>query len=234
MAIFKNTPPIVTNGLVLALDAANPKSYTSGSTNWFSLGNPTLSGSLINGPTFDSQNGGSIVFDGVNDHVNCGTTNIIPGSYTVSTWIKYTPKVGTAVYFGRSNAAPNFDQTAILGWTNIGDKFFVSGKTVGGSYIGITSSFSPSTSIIYNVVGTFNTASTVLNLYINGVLNNTRIIGSLYITGSNLINQVGCSDGTAPGNFTQGNIYDVKIYNRELSAQEITQNYNATKGRFGL
>ncbi len=60
------TPTIVTNGLVLNLDAANTKSYVSGSTNWFSLGNPSLSGSLISGSGFNNQNGGSIISSLVN------------------------------------------------------------------------------------------------------------------------------------------------------------------------
>jgi hypothetical protein len=228
-------PDIVTNGLILNLDAGNPYSYLSGSsgTTWTNTVaiSSSISGTLVNGPVYAN---GAITFDGVDDFVNCGTTNIIPGSWTVSAWIKHTPKTGTAVYFGRSGTAPNYDQTAILGWTSTGNKLFTSGKTVGGSYISTTSSFSPSTSITYNVVGTFDTSSTVLNLYINGVLDGTRTIGSLFTTGSNLVNQVGCSDGLTPSNFTQGNIYDVKVYNRALSATEITQNFNALRGRYGI
>ena len=59
---------IVTNGLVLALDAANRRSYISGSFVWNDISGNRNSGSLINGPTFDSANGGSIVFDGTNDY----------------------------------------------------------------------------------------------------------------------------------------------------------------------
>jgi hypothetical protein len=85
------TPTIVTNGLVLNLDAANTKSYVSGSTNWFSLGNPSLSGSLINGPTFNSGNGGSIVFDGVNDYASFGVISSLPSGTsdrTMMGWVR--------------------------------------------------------------------------------------------------------------------------------------------------
>ena len=63
------SPKIVTDGLVLVLDAGNIKSYRSGSTSWFDLSGSTTTGSLVNGPTFNGGNGGSIVFDGTNDRV---------------------------------------------------------------------------------------------------------------------------------------------------------------------
>ena len=68
MAIFKNSPPIVTDGLVLYLDAANTKSYPTTGTTWNDLLGAISGGTLINGPTFNSANGGSIVFDGVDDY----------------------------------------------------------------------------------------------------------------------------------------------------------------------
>ena len=64
---YINTPPVVTNGLILHLDAGNRLSYTSGSTVWNDLSGNNNSGSLTNGPTFNSANQGSIVFDGSND-----------------------------------------------------------------------------------------------------------------------------------------------------------------------
>ena len=66
---FSYSPKIITDGLVLYLDAANPYSYVSGSTVWNDISRTMTSGSLINGPTFSSANNGSIVFDGVNDYV---------------------------------------------------------------------------------------------------------------------------------------------------------------------
>lgn len=65
-------PDIITDGLVFCLDAANSKSYPGTGTAWTDLSGNDNNGTLTNGPTFDSSNGGSIVFDGVNDQVNCG------------------------------------------------------------------------------------------------------------------------------------------------------------------
>jgi hypothetical protein len=79
------------SSLVLELDAADRNSYVSGSTTWFDLSGNSNSGSLVNGPTFDSANGGSIVFDGTNDFVNLGTPSTLVGlqvPLTINLWAK--------------------------------------------------------------------------------------------------------------------------------------------------
>ena len=77
---------IVTDGLVLLLDAANTKSYVSGSTIWNDLSRSGNTGTLTNGPTYNSSNGGSIVFDGSNDFIE-GTITV-PTSFTFNVWLK--------------------------------------------------------------------------------------------------------------------------------------------------
>ena len=84
---FYRGPNIVTDGLVLVLDAANPTSYISGSTTWRDLSGNNNSGSLVNGPTFNSVNGGSIVFDGSNDYVEISPVNA-SSQFTLNLWIK--------------------------------------------------------------------------------------------------------------------------------------------------
>ena len=64
-----HSPSLVMNGLVLALDAANPKSYPGSGTTWTDLSGRGNTGTLTNGPTYSSANGGSLVFDGTNDYV---------------------------------------------------------------------------------------------------------------------------------------------------------------------
>ena len=80
----------MTNGLILSLDAANTKSYQSGSTTWFDKSGNAKNGTLTNGPTFNSENGGSIVFDGVNETINLGTGNtFLPlPQFTIDIWFK--------------------------------------------------------------------------------------------------------------------------------------------------
>ena len=92
--IIKNgyfgTPPTKANGLVLYLDAANRKSYVSGSTVWNDISGNGYSGSLANNPIFNSQNGGNIVFDGVNNYATVSDSNLfnLDNGLTVSIWFK--------------------------------------------------------------------------------------------------------------------------------------------------
>jgi len=84
---FNYSPKVATDGLVLYLDAANPKSYVSGSTTWGDLSRGGNNGTLVNGPTFDGGNGGSIVFDGVNDYGTVPTNPLlITTEFTKSIW----------------------------------------------------------------------------------------------------------------------------------------------------
>jgi hypothetical protein len=233
MAVQYANGKIVTDGLVLALDAADKNSYPGTGTTWNDLSGNNYSGSLVNGPTFSSDKGGSIVFDGTNDRIDSTTANIVPNSWTVGCWVINTKISGASVFVAKTGGSPNYDQNFVLQWET--NKFKISAKTTTGVYFNsCTSSFSPSTSSIYNVIGTFDSNTTTLSLYINGVLDNTKIVGATFITGSNLPIQIGCSDGTTPANFAKGTIYNTQVYNRALSSVEITQNYNTQKSRFGI
>ena len=92
---FNYSPKISTDGLVLCLDAANTKSYSGSGTVWSDLSRGGNNGTLTNGPTFNSGNGGSIVFDGVNDYVDCGVSNIsLPINITLISWIYQSTTTG--------------------------------------------------------------------------------------------------------------------------------------------
>lgn len=88
-----HSPKIVTNGLVLALDAANNKSYPGSGVTWYDLSGNGNNGTLTNGPTFNVGNLGSIVFDGTNDYVsfnNSGTSTSFDfgtGDMTFTFWM---------------------------------------------------------------------------------------------------------------------------------------------------
>ena len=155
---------IVTDGLVLLLDAANTKSYVSGSTIWNDLSRSGNNGSLINGPTFNSLNGGSIVFDGSNDFIE-GTITV-PTSFTFNVWLKMT---SYGLY------APEFNIWPIYGGNRGWGIFsFVLGSS--GGYIGtdVATRFIPSDligfynlNIIQNL--SFSYGSGIGTLYKNGV-----------------------------------------------------------------
>jgi hypothetical protein len=217
---FGNGPRIVTNGLVLSLDAADRNSYPGSGTTWFDVSGNNNSGSLTNGPTFSSANLGSIVFDGVDDIVNLGKpASLDLTTLTLSAWIRTTTNLNQIV-IGKSyissyymNIAPNVKQFAF--WTNGSQLLSTTIPTIGDP-------------IWCNIVGTIN--STSKNVYFNGIINSTTAGSTVGIDS----NDVYIGNSPVINSFFLGNIANVQIYNRALSPQEVLQNYNATKTRFGL
>lgn len=231
---YQNGPKIVTDGLVLCLDAGNPKSYPGSGTAWTDLSRNGNNGTLTNGPTFSSANSGSIVFDGANDYANCGGGGGQSGSFAVSAWFKRNGAQSgvSGVIFCRSGANPNYKQNFVLsisGATN-----YARFSTSIDAYKFIDSTAAIADNIWYEIMGTYDSSTKTLQIYINGVLQNSTTITTNPPTDGSQLITLGSSDGTVPGNFFKGSISAAKLYNRLLTPVEILQNYNATKGRFRL
>jgi len=215
-----NGPRIVTSGLVLNLDAADRNSYVSGSTIWNDLSGNSNNGTLTNGPTFSSANGGAIVFDGVDDYVNLGRPAILDlTTLTLSAWVLTTANVNQIV-IGKSylssyymNIAPNVKKFAF--WTNANQLVSTTISAIGNP-------------AWCNIVATIN--STSKNMYFNGIIDSSTTGETVGIDS----NDVYIGNSQAVSQPFLGNIASVQIYNRALSAQEVAQNYNATKTRYGL
>jgi hypothetical protein len=213
------------SSLVLELDAADRNSYVSGSTIWRDVSGNIGSGSLINGPTFDSANLGSIVFDGTNDYVNINQTLSTP--FTVTSFTKYTDQSKTFNTLINSNPHNTFDIS--LNRTGIGDIHVFIGN--GTSWLAAPAIVSSTNMIInqwYQVSFTSTGASSTLYINENPVgtsIHSPSGWGSNYYLGTIII---------AGGEYLKGNIANTLIYNRALSLAEIRQNYNALKSRFNL
>jgi hypothetical protein len=215
---------IVTNGLVLALDAAKRDSYPGTGIVWNDISGFQNNGTLTNGPTFSSANGGIINFDGVNDYAI--TTNF-PSLSNWSTEMWLNPNIYTAA------------QKVILD-VNLGIRFEINnGKFnshFGNGSSWIYTSLPSTTSIAANTW--FHVAVTVdasvnyqAKVYVNGTLENTRSTGS----GTTPNNPLYIARFTgAEGYEFNGKISSTKIYSRALLTTEILQNFNAQKGRYGL
>lgn len=236
MSTFNGGPQsIVTNGLVLYLDAANRNSYVSGSTMWNNLGSSQSTGSLINGPSFNSENGGSIVFDAVNDLVTCGaTTGYNTTIGTISAWI-YPGAIASGVIFGQYNNDVN--RLNINHTSNSFINFFS-----GNSVVGVLSLTSLNTAPVSRwtcVTVTYDFITDNFAIYINGILSNSTVnstVPNIDAVGEIMI---GCNkdfDNPSPyyQSFFNGRISVVNVYNRVLSASEILQNYTSAKARYGL
>jgi len=220
-------PPIITNGLVLALDAADRNSYPGSGTTWTDLSGNGNTGTLTNGPTYSSSNGGSIVFDGTNDYIsfNSLTTSSLgltsSSGATLSCWLKLTLLSRWTGVFTFWGPAANVD----FGWdiqptNNI--RIWKNGNAPGGPSI---SSYS---GLWTNYVLVSNSSGTIF--YINGNQFTTTATGGNIgsVSGRNLM------FGDHWDSPIQGNASSILIYNRALTATEIQKNFNAQRGRFGI
>jgi hypothetical protein len=230
---FYRGPNVVTNGLVLNLDAANIKSYPGSGTVWRDLSGNNNSGSLVNGPTFSSANGGSIVFDGSNDYVNLGNNTVAPTTdYSYSCWFK-TSTVTGSILFGADNCGDSGGNYAFI--SAAGN---VSFRVIGGISLIITSSLQSNDNVWHNL--TCIKTSTTMYLYVDGNLANTGLTPSSGITNTTYVRYIGIRGGTLSnpsscgGDYYSGSVASVVMYNRALSAAEVLQNYNALKPRFNL
>jgi hypothetical protein len=232
-----HSPRIVTNGLVLALDAADRNSYVSGSTTWYDLAGSN-NGTLTNGPTYSSANGGSITFDGVDDVVITPIVNLNSFEFTMNMWFKYQPLGAIRFLLDFKGTTPN----NLLGiYITPGNLLILDdrdGPVVPGGDISAIQSVSsiPSNTWI-NLTATVNRnlgAGNEDNFYLNGTP-----FASTYAYSDNL-NTAYASNPFYIGNVSgsgfpyKGDIALTQIYNRALSADEIQQNFNALRGRFGI
>ena len=214
----KYSPKMVTDGLVLSLDAANTKSYPRSGTTWTDLSGNSNTGTLTNGPTFSAGNMGSIVFDGTNDYVNISSLITGNQSFSWGAWINPTA-TGTPVLFGNvSNGL-----AMISYWDSANNKVRVG--TYGNDRLTSGTAIPPST--WGYTFWTWN--GTTLTSYTNGIADGTATGFSFNI--SNLYTTIGNSVNSQ---YFTGRIAQTLVYNRALTAAEILQNYNATKSRFGL
>ncbi len=226
---------IITSGLVLCLDAANKNSYSGTGTSWLDLSGNNNTGTLTNGPTFNSANLGSIVFDGVDDYVQTSydqdTTN---RQITWECWFWDNsagggfPDTTALISNYKTNTTP-FTVLHIYGSTApSGGILFGQQNTTGGSAY-LTYSTNVCNSVWHQIVGVVD-ASTMY-LYIDG-----RLISSTpKITGTTRSGQGLVIAGNHLGRYQSCRIAIVRIYdNKGLTAAEVLQNYNATKTRFGL
>lgn len=236
MAVAYNSR-IVTNGLILCLDAGNTKSYPGSGTAWTDISRNGNNGTLTNGPTFSSTNKGSIVFDGTNDFVSFPAPSLTLSTCTMLVWIKRNGNqanwaavlldrltAGTSTYAGilfrGDNGATGTNQI-IFAWNNLrvaagqadlvlaDNTWYMVAMSVYNDFYARFLVYGPS-GIVSREVSTY--------------------IGPGYtFTGLQIAKESSYTDR----NF-KGNMAIAMIYNRALSDAEIQQNFNALRGRFGV
>ena len=222
-------PNIVTNGLVLSLDAANTKSYPGSGTTWRDLSGNNNNGTLNNTFTFNADKGGNLLFTSANSNTVTGPLSQGLGTdVTVETVLKIDTSNNPVLYGLATNTYGNglgiFANSGVWSW-NTGDSnsnAFSSSPTI------ITTSY-------YHVVVT-NAAASNAKLYINSVLIGTAGYRNATTTGAGNKYEIGAywSSKSSFLFYINANCGLFKIYNRALFADEVLQNYNAIKSRFDL
>ena len=238
---YSNGGRIVTDGLVLSLDAADRNSYIGSGTNWNDMSGNGNNGTLTNGPTFNSANQGSIVFDGIDDRVSVADFNYGRTGCTVASWVRYN--VTTTGY--KEGIVSKWQTGAgIINEFILGSSQGVEGTAPGNPYFYIFNTNDQSVGITdtstimvvgtwYHVLGTFDGLN--VRIYLNGQYRgiSTNSTSSTIKTAASQPIALASFGSTFQFN-TNCNISLAQIYNRPLSASEILQNYNAQKSRFGL
>ena len=231
---------VVRDGLVLYLDAANPKSYPGSGTTWYDLSGNGNHGTLTNGPTYNSDNKGSIVFDGSDDRTNFGnkSTFNFTGAEDVSiiAWIKPSlPTRFDGVILGKIGYTLNkgwmFSITDYSGGTSpylfmtYGTNTRASSKTLPASiysqwiFVAVTSKYQGQLLLYFNGLP--------LTGYTPATIDTTVLSPSGIEMWAG--QRIDSSDRVYKGNMSV-----IQIYNRALSAAEIAQNFEATRGRYSI
>ena len=228
MSLHHN-PRIVTDGLVLALDAANPKSYPGSGTVWKDLSGHNNHATLVNSPVF---NGEGFVFDGIDTYAYCDDPTPFDfgtGDFTLCITSKPAAVNGWRTLIGKGASG----STGYSITFNTSSKFSIDLDSPTNTHWGDTTVLSENN--YYNFCAVFD-RDVAGNQYINGILTSSHDITGQNQTVSNSSNKL------TIGQFGYENFqwqysgvhYSVLIYDRALSSEEIKQNFNATRGRFGI
>jgi hypothetical protein len=245
MIFNRDYESIVTSGLTLNLDAGFSPSFatipsnanSSTVTPWYDLSGTNNNGRLTNGPTYSSTNGGSIVFDGIDDYVPIPNPISNNSDFTINFWMYYlggNSQVGlistwNTSWEGVGISISNYNNNniwSLRSWANNG--------AGGGMNWGVLNNLK---NVWSNITLTFTNSNGTQRGYINGILQNLESYKNNLIHDTTLqIARGGLSNSVQLSNYPSANtrISNLQIHNRVLTAAEVLQNYNTQKGRFGL
>ena len=223
--------PIVTSGLVFAVDAGNLVSYENGSTTTYSM-TGSIPGYLLNGVVYNSGNGGTWDFDGTDDYIDFSVPSALnftsSNAFSTEAWINWD-----------GGAQPN-NAGHIIGKTFGNYRTFLITNSSPGqiSFRLGTNTLTAATSGIvspntwYHVVSTFDSSTFTAKVFVNGVesASNTNVNISWTTSAGNF--QIGRSPGE--NYYFNGKISTGRAYNKTLTPDEVLQNFNAQRSRFGV
>jgi hypothetical protein len=217
------------NGLVLCLDAANTKSYPGSGTTWTDMSGNSITGTLTNGPTYNSSNGGSIVFDGTNDYATISFNsvfNVTSNPFTVIVWNK--KNTSSNGYNGLITADTTSDNIWKI-YKDIGETYY---KCRTGNTILVFPNY---------VIGQWHmyaftkSGSTLINYFDGNLVSSNLSANDPSSFSNNLaLGSYRLNDAQSGNYLMDQNFSAISFYNRALTASEVSQNFNALRGRYGI
>ena len=245
---FHFSPNIVTDGLIVCYDPANTRSFVSGSTSLYDLTTNKYDGLLVNGPVYSGVNYGTISMDASNDEIDFPDIGNVTNG-TVSIWFRNNINIETGTtaswlfWFGSGGTFSNM-RVAFGNVTTLSPELFtvylpdftetgsISGRWGSSSSLPISGSSIPSG--WYNIVIARDSFGS--RIYFNNtLLGNPPFGGNVNsITTSTIPFSRSGWNNNRIGYDGNGLVSHFTIYNRALTTQEVSRNYNALKNRFGL
>lgn len=216
----KYGPQIVTRGLVLCLDAASTKSYPGSGSTWYDLSGNGNNGTLVNTPTFSNGNRGSFSFDAASDEIQLPNNLGYVSKVSAFAWFKFTANPFNSYHIifgsGELEISSYFGQYIRVGL------YTTSGRFVSNHGSGLNDG-----NWHY---GGFTFDGSTKTAYIDG-----QSVGTQAVTGNLTYSFGGRKIGSYSGGYgIYGNIANAVIYDYDLSTNDVRQNFNATRGRFGV
>jgi hypothetical protein len=219
-----NSGSVVTTGLQLYLDAGNASSYSGSGTAWNDLSGNSRNGTLTNGPTYSATNGGSIVFDGSNDYVQCSGSLTVTAA-TFVTWIRRNGNQGQydGILFSRG--------TNVTGMNlQVSNQIAYTWNDAVNTYSWQSGLIVPDATWCMIAVSVTSTAATAYLCQASGITTATNTVSHT----SSVINDIKIAWDDAAARYFTGNIAIAQLYNIALSAEQIAQNFAADRARFGV
>lgn len=227
-----HSPRIVTDGLVLALDAGNTKSYVGTGVTWRDLSTTRNNGTLVNTPTYSSTSGGYLSFASASSQYATATNPGSLSTWTVEVLVRFTASYGTKVAMvigNQYNGASSLNFA--IGTINAPTNYNIAVGFFDGSWHNTTGiAYAQNTWV--HITGTYD--GSVIRQYTNGVqVDSLNYAGTPTSGGEIRINRR-WDDVVSSSNLLDSNVAVARIYNRALTPLEISQNFNALRGRYGI
>ena len=219
-------PTIVPDGLILYLDPANSRSYSGSGNTWYDLSGNSLNATLVNSPSYTVSNRGTFVLDGSSNYFTLPNNSILSLSeFTISIWVKalqlnadqYLVDTSSNLNFGYGYSFRIRSNNTIRFWAYDANTLVDTTETI-------------TSNVWYHITVSYSNFTKTQRIYINGSLSASAQHTNAFVLADPQYLRIGHSQ--VLGGYSKAVIGQSMFYNRELSASEIKQNYDASKGRF--